>query len=174
MFDIKRHERLEFKDGFSVSVQASRSAYCTPRRDESLFGYTEVELGFPSEEEELLTPYAEIGGEGVDYTKQVYPYTPASVALSLIEKHGEIVAGTHPTLKSRPNRVWVKVSQGGGFDAEVIKIINLSKIEDEYEDSSYAQKRTTFAEYLDDYTQKNYKELSEEGFDLLAKHIMRL
>lgn len=79
--------RIECKDGFSMSVQASATHYCEPRtayKDES---YWSFEVGFPSEKEELLMEYAE---KPEDPTGSVYGYVPASVLEEIIVKHGGI------------------------------------------------------------------------------------
>ena len=48
-------KRLHCNDGFSMSVQAHYGAYYSPRTDPTDTGYYfEVEVGFPSEREELL------------------------------------------------------------------------------------------------------------------------
>lgn len=48
--------------------------------------YEEVELGYPSNEDELINDYA----EDDDYTGTVYGYVPIEVVEKLIEKHGGI------------------------------------------------------------------------------------
>lgn len=75
------------KDGFSMSVQASSSHYCTPRRNLFNGDYETVEIGFPSEKEDLLIDYAEIEEE---LTKTVYGYVPVEVVEEIIKKHGGI------------------------------------------------------------------------------------
>lgn len=112
----KVRPRIVCNDGFSVSVQASEFTYCHPRYTQwqnedrwivingeytlsseipSIFGtdhytpYESVELGFPSEEDELINEYAE--GDDYDYddyTNRVYGYVPVEVVEKLIEKHG--------------------------------------------------------------------------------------
>ena len=72
-------------DGFRMSVQASESHYCTPRKTAAI--YTHVEVGYPSMAEELLLPYAEIPE---DPTGTVYGWVPVEVVDSIIEKHGGI------------------------------------------------------------------------------------
>lgn len=73
------------KDGFQMSVQASATHYCEPRDN---FGpYTEVEVGFPSEVEDILMAYAE---NNEAYTDTVYPYTPIEIVLAVINKHGGV------------------------------------------------------------------------------------
>lgn len=72
-------------DGFRMSVQAGISIYSTPR--ETALEYTAVEIGFPSQDEDLLKKYAESKS---DYTETVYPYTPIEVAEEVVKKHGGI------------------------------------------------------------------------------------
>ena len=107
----KVRPRIACNDGFSVSVQASEFSYChpsytqwqnedgwqvingeyylsskTPRSFETdhYIPYESVELGYPSEEDELINEYA----EGDDYTNTVYGYVPVDIVEKLIEKHG--------------------------------------------------------------------------------------
>ena len=72
-------------DGFKMSVQAGQSLYSTPRdvADE----YEDVEVGFPSEEEKLLTTYAE---DPDNLCGTVYGYVPCSIIDQVITKHGGI------------------------------------------------------------------------------------
>ena len=167
---LARYTPLKFEDGFEISIQASSSAYCSPRRDETLFGYLELELGFPSEVEELITPYSECKYDGIDYTKQVYPYVPSQVVAKLIEKHGNIVSGSHPVLRTRPERIWIRIFNE---DSRNIHVVNLSKIEDEYERSLRRRNGVRFEEFLERFT-NNYQELSNDQFDKLQKFVDEL
>ncbi|MGB9848855.1 MAG: hypothetical protein ACPLSY_03375 [Moorellaceae bacterium] len=73
-------------DGFRLSVQASKHHYCTPRDD---YGpWTEVEVGYPSQEEPLLFPYAEDPGR----PSEVFAYVPIEVVRRVIKKHGGAIA----------------------------------------------------------------------------------
>lgn len=65
-------ERTVCKDGFSMSVQDSIYHYCEPG--------ISSEVGFPSENEELLNPYYDDG--------QVWPYVPNEVIEAIVSKHG--------------------------------------------------------------------------------------
>ena len=103
--------RIVCNDGFSVSVQASEHMYCKPRytqwqsedgwqvingsywtsskiprnfETDRFALYESVELGYPSEEDELINEYA----EDDDYTNTVYGYVPVNVVEQLVEKHG--------------------------------------------------------------------------------------
>ena len=105
---FQRRQLVVCTDGFSMSVQAGDGLYSSPRRD-GAFTYTDVEVGFPSEVEELLMPHIEqLSGYNpetdewdipADPTESVYPYTPASVILTVIAKHGGMVSGELPPLK---------------------------------------------------------------------------
>ena len=72
-------------DGFSVSVQASKVHYCSPRTNTD--SYLSVELGYPSKADDLILEWAE---ESTDPTNTVYGYVPIGVVQQLIEKHGGI------------------------------------------------------------------------------------
>lgn len=76
---------LVCKDGFKVSVQASEYHYSHPRRNIQTGLYTSVELGYPSESDDLITPYAE---EKENPTETVYGYVHIEVVEELIIKHG--------------------------------------------------------------------------------------
>ena len=89
---------VECADGFNVSIQASRIHYCSPREDFPLDGYTAVELGFPSEADDLIQPYAETPE---DPRGTVYGYVPSSVVLELLTKHGGMVKGELPPLNTK-------------------------------------------------------------------------
>ena len=89
-------ERIICVDGFSMSVQASTTHYCSPKAD-SAESYGAVEVGHPSQLEELLEPHME-GDDGDDPTKAIYPYTPAAVVLQVIAKHGGVADGQLPPL----------------------------------------------------------------------------
>lgn len=80
--------RVVCSDGFNISIQASYFHYCTPQVTHAI-PYTEVELGYPSEEEPLIMDYIEYSGD--DPTHSVYCYVPIDVVEKVIEKHGGIV-----------------------------------------------------------------------------------
>lgn len=71
-------------DGFTVSIQASRGHYCSPR-ESGLPAYHSVELGFPSEAVEAWLPYAE---EADRPTDTVYGYVPLDVVAGVLTDHG--------------------------------------------------------------------------------------
>jgi hypothetical protein len=75
-----------------MSVQANESAYCSPRHNDS-GKYSFVEVGFPSEKEALLMPWAE---SPEDPTGTVYGYVPVDVVTNVLVKHGGMVEGEVP------------------------------------------------------------------------------
>ena len=107
----KVRPRIVCNDGYSVSVQASEYTYCEPRytqwqnedgwevingnywsssetprnfETDHFTPYESVELGYPSEADELIYECT----EGNDYTNTVYGYVPVKIVEQLIEKHG--------------------------------------------------------------------------------------
>ena len=72
-------------DGFKMSVQAGQSLYSEPR--DVADSYEEAEIGYPSEEESLITSYAE---DNENLCDTVYGYVPCSIIDEVIEKHGGI------------------------------------------------------------------------------------
>ena len=78
------------EDGFTMSVQVGHSLYCTPKKVAKR--YSTVEIGYPSEPEELIKEYAEslYDEDSTDYTDTVYPYVPVSVVDKVLKKHGGI------------------------------------------------------------------------------------
>jgi hypothetical protein len=89
---MSSNKRIECADGFSMSVQASRFNYCSPRVDDAA-AYEEVEIGFPSLAEPLLRSYAE---DADRLTDTVYPYVPSQLVVDVVAKHGGIVSGDLP------------------------------------------------------------------------------
>lgn len=78
--------KIECADGFKMSVQASRTHYCTPRTDTGPWSH--VEVGFPTEREELLMEYVEDADRP---TSTVYGYVPVEVIVAVIDKHGGLL-----------------------------------------------------------------------------------
>jgi len=75
-----------------MSVQAFDGAYCHPRIDNAE-KYEEVEVGYPSEKEDLLMDWAE------DHrfpTNTVYAYVPVQTVALVIAKHGGMIRGQVP------------------------------------------------------------------------------
>lgn len=73
------------EDGFKFSVQGHCGTYSQPR-DDFAKCYTKVEVGFPSEREELLMPY--IDDERAIPTETVYGYVPIELIEQIVAKHG--------------------------------------------------------------------------------------
>lgn len=130
------NERTVCRDGFNVSIQASRTAYCSPRCDYPPFGYTEVEVGFPSCYSAEIAEFAEgrffyceeaddiVEKDDMDYTKTVYPYVPIQNVMAMLEKHGGMVDGELPPLNTLnlSQRVFIFVRDG------TLQIVLLSHI----------------------------------------------
>ena len=92
MADRRMYRAIYCKDGFSMSVQASETSYCTPREN-SATRYESVEVGFPSAEEPMLMEWAEDPHRPTD---TVYAYVPVEVVNLVIAKHGGVTAGEAP------------------------------------------------------------------------------
>ena len=88
----KLYEQVICKDGFTMSVQASKINYSSPRTDDCE-KYTEVEVGFPSNKESLLMPYV---GDAEKPTETVYAYVPVWIVSLILAKHGGMVSGEVP------------------------------------------------------------------------------
>lgn len=86
------YKRVVCADGFSMSVQASDSAYCEPRMSGAA-SYSEVEVGYPSAKEPDLMRWVESPNRPTD---TVYAYVPSSVVRAVIEKHGGMIDGEVP------------------------------------------------------------------------------
>lgn len=77
-------KRMTLKNGQSLSVQAGKYNYCSPRRSGEDH-YYEVEVGFPSEAIESIMIYA----EQPEYpTGTVYGYVPVELINEYILKSG--------------------------------------------------------------------------------------
>ena len=93
---FRQRQRVVCLDGFSMSVQADSSMYCSPREDGIDTKYIEVEVGYPSEEDVLLNEYVE--GNNKSYTTSVYSWVPVEVVKEVIDKHGGMIGGELPLL----------------------------------------------------------------------------
>ncbi len=79
------------EDGFSMSVQVGYSLYSTPKKVAKR--YSAVEIGYPSEPEDLIKEYAEFAPfdeDTADYTDTVYPYVPVKIVDKVLKRHGGI------------------------------------------------------------------------------------
>lgn len=79
-----RRPRMVCNDGFTMSVQASSTHYCSPRVQDAEI-YENFEIGYPSDPEMLIYDYAE---NEDDLTQTVYAQVPKSVVIDVILKHG--------------------------------------------------------------------------------------
>ena len=79
-------------DGFRMSVQGHEGAYCEPRLNNQK-KYNLVEIGFPSQREELIMPWCEDSDHPTD---TVYGYVPVDVVTNVLVKHGGMVEGEVP------------------------------------------------------------------------------
>ena len=91
----KPRKYVHCADGFNMSVQASKTHYCSPRVDGLSAIYRQVEIGFPSEREALLDEYAE---DKDKYTETIYSWVPSELVALVIAKHGGMVSGELPRL----------------------------------------------------------------------------
>ena len=89
----KKYDLVKCADGFSMSVQAGKGSYCSPRNDSG--PYDSVEVGFPSSYDYYLHEYAEDPGKPTD---TVYGWVPADTVMMCIEAHGGMVSGELPPL----------------------------------------------------------------------------
>ena len=98
--------RVLCADGYTVSVQAGRGMYSTPREDAD--SYTRVELGYPSAQDAELIPYAENPDAPLD---TVYAYVPVEIVDAVLEKHGGI---TGADFSNGTAAEWSAVDDVGG------------------------------------------------------------
>ena len=87
----KLRKTVECQDGFKMSVQADGMKYCAPRDDSG--PYTCAEVGYPSQYDFHLQPFAEDASKP---TETVYGYVPAHVIRLCIDSHGGMVSGELP------------------------------------------------------------------------------
>ena len=83
-YDFPLSPRIECADGFSLSVQATHGAYCSPRHN-VVHKWHEVEVGYPSEKPDFIMNYAEQPEKPTD---TVYGYVPVDLVEKLINHHG--------------------------------------------------------------------------------------
>ncbi|WP_156878737.1 hypothetical protein [Roseomonas gilardii] len=93
--------KIKCRDGFGVSIQASRYHYCTPREDGPEF-WTEFECGFPTAP---VRSWREWRDGPTPDTQNVFGFVPASKIMDVIRRHGgcdaldalrAVAATTHP------------------------------------------------------------------------------
>lgn len=80
---------LKLADGTTLSVQASKFHYCSPRTDLDLYcNYSEFEIGFPNVKIPEILHWAE---DSNNPTETVYGWVPIEVIEKLIETRGGVV-----------------------------------------------------------------------------------
>ena len=77
--------RIFCNDGFVFSVQGGENHYSTPRNNDKEF--MAMEIGFPSEVEELILEFAE---DRDNPTDTVYGWVDNKIIQEVIDKHGGI------------------------------------------------------------------------------------
>lgn len=84
---IRLVARLQCADGTTLSVQASRFHYCTPRGDTG--PYSRLEVGYPSAEPpRTWREYFDGDWENDDHKESVYGYVPVGKIAWFIRRHG--------------------------------------------------------------------------------------
>jgi len=86
-------DKVQCRDGFHMSVQASTTHYCDPR--DNVGPYDSVEVGYPETYDYNLIRYAE---DPDDPTETVYGYVPGYVIHMIIDSHGGMKSGELPPL----------------------------------------------------------------------------
>ena len=83
---LTMRNRIECPDGFSISVQASKYHYCSPR-ETNMGWYNEVECGYPSTDDisDELKKYAETPS---NYISSIYGYVPIRIVIRELNRHG--------------------------------------------------------------------------------------
>jgi hypothetical protein len=89
---FKQYKPITCADGFTMSVQASSMSYCEPRTCEAE-SYIAVEVGYPSEKEVMLMPWAE---NRDNPTETVYGRVPVTTVALVCAKHGGMISGELP------------------------------------------------------------------------------
>ena len=86
--------RIVCNDGAMLSVQGSKTHYCSPRVDR-ITGYFEVEVGYPTVAPpeswyEFAEGYAYHEGDNFDFTGCIYGSVPVKLVEEYIDLHGGI------------------------------------------------------------------------------------
>ena len=87
-------ERIVCRDGYGFYCQANESVHCNPRKSNA-FPYSSVELGYPTEKDNLINTYGKLQADcdvimsgGEKRIECIYPYVPVKTVIKLIKKHG--------------------------------------------------------------------------------------
>ncbi len=96
---MKPNKRVICKDGVSLSVQADKFAYCTPKENDAAI-YTHVEVGYIFADNRLFPARTPRGWKKYQDGRgsAVYAYVPAALLLAFIKKHGGMIDGELPPL----------------------------------------------------------------------------
>jgi hypothetical protein len=78
--------RVVCADGFSLSIQAGKLLYSTPRHDAGPWSH--VEVGFPSERPEPWADWTQYCEDPQRPTNTVYGYVPLEMVEALVALHG--------------------------------------------------------------------------------------
>lgn len=84
---VRVRPKIVCADGFKMSVQGNEMAYSIPKKTGTEF--KAMEIGFPSEPEELLLEFAE---DPSNPTGTVYGYIALDLIEAVVAKHGGIDA----------------------------------------------------------------------------------
>ena len=74
-----------------LKLEVGRAGHMNPKE-----GRIEVEVGFPSDYEELFDDYVEMKDSTKSHQEQVFPYVPVQIVTNVIAKHGGMVEGEVP------------------------------------------------------------------------------
>ena len=91
-------ETVKCNDGFTFSARftfyekihygMNYGMNCNSKEADRIKEITHMELGYPSEADDLIAPYANEKEYGTPLTQDVYGYTPIDVIVALVNKHG--------------------------------------------------------------------------------------
>lgn len=81
------------KDGFSLSIQASKTHYCSPR--DSSGPYWQVEVGYPAKNGEPYRLVSLMEWAEDKHCKGVFGYVPVEKVEAIVNKHGGKVGETY-------------------------------------------------------------------------------
>lgn len=107
---FRRLEGIEFKQGITLSVQASFHAYCTPRETTYLQDYEAMEMAIIKGGEfvsltQLLVPNVMLMKELDEYFEgDVYPYVPVELIERVYHALLETFGRDHEVLSDQPPR----------------------------------------------------------------------
>lgn len=82
--------KSKYEPHASVSIQASSFHHCSPRKDMPWHLYDSFELGFPSDQPELLNQYGEYDSDMVTCSG-VYNLVPKEIVQQYVDSQGGII-----------------------------------------------------------------------------------